>query len=53
MLSVLTQERNVSGSKKIGPGTSQRSLWRYTLHYLVVSSNEIQKDLSKKNQCNI
>lgn len=53
MLNTLTQERNVSGSKKIGPGTSQRSLWRYTLHYLVVSSNEIQKDLSKKNQCNI
>lgn len=53
MLSVLTQERNVSGSKKIGPGTSQRSLWRYTLHYLVVSSNQTQKDLSKKNQRNI
>lgn len=50
MLSILTQERNMSGSKKIGPGTSQRSLWRYTLHYLVVSSNEIQKDLSKKKK---
>lgn len=43
VFNALTQERNVSGSKKIGPWTSQRSLWRYTLHYLAVSINEIQK----------